>query len=482
MTPPTPTLADAIALHQSGRLAEAAVAYARLLADAPHHADAHHLLGVVRSQKGDASGAEASIRQALHLKAAPEYLSSLGNVLKQQGRLDEAVAAFRQALGANPRFAQAHYNLANTLKALDRLEESVSAYLEAIRLSPGYADAHANLGNAFQALGRFQDALVRYREAQRLHPNHANAQFSEALVLLLTGAFEAGWPKYRWRWHQAGAERPPHRQPLWDGRPLAGRTILLHCEQGFGDSLQMARYTRSVKRSGGAVLLECQPALHRLFIGLDGVDHVHVRGENPSDLDADVQAPLLDLPGLLWQDAGFAADAIPYLSVPPDRLDAWRARLAPLGPAPRIGLVWRGNPSHTNDRNRSLPPALLRRLVEAFPTPTFVNLQLGLCPDERALFDALPNFRDPTAAIADFADTAALISLLDLVITVDTAVAHLAGALGRPAWVLLPYVPDWRWLLDRTDSPWYPSLRLFRQPQRGAWPAVLDAVAAALAG
>jgi len=481
---PARTLNAAIAAHKAGRLAEAETGYAALIDRDSGHADAHHLLGVVRAQSGVPAAAEHAIRRALRLKTTPDYLSSLGNVLKQQGRFDEAVAAFRQAIALRPDFAQAHYNLANTLKEQDRLDEAVTAFQQAIRTQPRYADAYANLGNTFQALGRLDDALAAYRQTQALVPDHAGAHFGEALVLLLTGNYPLGWEKYRWRWRQPLAEQTRHRQPAWDGAPLADQTILLSCEQGYGDSVQFIRYAEAVKSLGGTVLLDCQPPLAPLFSSLGSIDQILERGQHRMDIRADVQAPLLDLPGLLWQRVGFAPETSPYLHADPSRVACWRDWLA-TDPtwstlAPKIGLAWRGSPAHSNDRNRSLNPSLLQPLVAAFPNTCFVSLQKAPHIGDRDVFALLSNMVDKTERLNDFADTAALVSQLDLVITVDTAVAHLAGALGRPTWILLPLVPDWRWLLDRSNSPWYPSVRLFRQNRRGDWTTALQAVTSAL--
>ena len=333
--------------------------------------------------------------------------------------------------------------------------------------------------------GNLDEALASYREALRLKPDYADAHFNRSLPLLVQGRFEEGWAEYEWRWRSEvflvqGHARPALAKREWDGSPLQGRTILLHVEQGLGDTIQFARYASLLKQQGaGQVLLACPPELQRLMRRCRDIDQIVTETPFP---DFDVGVFLLSLPHLLGTTSieRIPAD-IPYIDCDPEWVESWEARLASLEgqrPALRVGIAWQGNPGHKTDRWRSVALEQFAPLAE-LPGVRLVSLQKGL---GREQLDKLPGLAiDLGAELTDLADTAAVVSCLDLVITVDTALAHLAGAMGKPVWVILPVVPDWRWLLQREDSPWYPSMRLFRQAARGQWNEVFGRIKTMLA-
>lgn len=514
-------LSEAVAAHRDGRLDAAAAGYRAILKAHPDHADALHLLGLVCHQRGDHAAAIAWIERGLCLAPAnAAYLNSLGLALLALGRLDEAEAAFRRAIARDGSLAEAHNNLGNVRARRDDPAGAAAAYSQAIAVRPGYAEAHANLAGALRRQGDLDGAEAAIRRALELRPNYAGAlstlgllshdrgdydgalaaydralalepelaaaRANRATLLLLLGRMDEGWSEYEWRWRVPGFTTPRRdfAAPAWNGEPLAGRTILVHAEQGLGSAIQFVRYVPMVAALAGHVILECQPPLLRLFASLDrraGDAPVSVIAKGRPLPDVDLQVPLMSLPRHFPTTVNNIPNAVPYLAADPDLRDVWRQRLDIL-PRPRIGVVWAGNRNHHNDANRSMPAAALAPLL-TMPNVSFIDLQIGadaaaqraeLAPDAAAALIA------PAGAIADFADTAAIVAELDLVVSVDTAVAHLAGALARPVWLMLPLVPEWRWLRDRTDSPWYPTMRLWRQENPGDWAGVVAAVGQAL--
>ncbi|HVY57720.1 MAG TPA: tetratricopeptide repeat protein [Xanthobacteraceae bacterium] len=441
---PVPSAEDlrrAVTLHRNGELERAAQIYAQVLAGDPANPDAAHLLGVVRLQ---------------------------------QGRPAEALGLIAVALRAKPRSPGILSNQGLVLEALGRPEEAIASYDLAIAHKPQDAEILENRGNALFRLGRFDDALAGYARALEHAPESADVRWNIGLIRLLRGELREGWEGYEWRWRRASF---PDRDRTfaaarWNGEPLAGATILLHTEQGLGDTIQFVRYAPLMARQGARVVLEVQAPLRGLLADVPGVAQVLVRGETLPAVD--VHCPLLSLPRVLATELHGIPASVPYLSAPPARIAQWRARL-PETSRPRVGLVWTGNPWHADDRNRSLAFAQLAPLLSVAGIE-FISLQKDVREPDRAVLASAANVRDLGHALADFADTAAVIASLDLVVCVDTAVAHLAGAMAKPVWILLPFVPDWRWLLDREDSPWYPTARLFRQPGIGDWDSVIARV------
>jgi tetratricopeptide (TPR) repeat protein len=463
-----------VALAVQGRWDEAVVYYRRALALKPAFPDAWSNLGRALAALGRAEEAAASFQNALNLRPDDaEALASLGNALREQGKLDEAEARYQDALRLRPDYAEVRNNLGSVFQEQGKLGEAEASYREALRLRPAFVEALTNLGNALREQGRPGEAAASYEEATRLRPDDAEARVNLGMTRLLMGDFERGWPEYEWRRRARGLPEHPSGRPRWDGTPLEGKAILLRAEQGLGDTIQFVRYAPMVRERGGVVLLECQPPLRALLADAPGVDRVVAPG-GPGPEFA-VEAPLPSLPGILGTTGETIPARVPYLGADAGRVGRWRRELEdPAGF--RVGIVWRGNPKHPRDRQRSIPLVLFEPLA-GLPGVRLVSLQKG--PGAEQL-DA-PGWRrsilDLGGRLEDFADTAAVLANLDLLIACDTAVAHLAGALGLPAWVALPSDPDWRWLLGRDDSPWYPSLRLFRQDRPGDWGGVFGRIA-----
>ncbi|MGQ9365554.1 tetratricopeptide repeat protein [Azospirillum sp. ST 5-10] len=516
-------MATAIRLHQAGRIDEAEALYRRQIEAAPRRPEtgpAYVNLGAILQARGRHEEAEALLRRAQRMAPNdPNVLNNLGMVMQARGRRDEAIAFFRRALGNDPAHADARGNLggalvdagrageaiafleplavqpgagahvlvnyANALREADRFAEAEAWYRRALDRAPEDPDVLANLGVCLLDQRRAADAVACLERAVARDPRHVQAQWHLSLALLALGDFERGWPKYEWRWLLASM-RPSLRrfaQPAWRGEPLEGRRILLHGEQGLGDCLQFVRYAPLVAEAGGRVILDVPAPLVRLFSGLPGVEAVVATGTPPPE--ADLHAPLLSLPQALGTRLATVPARVPYLRADPALAEAWRARLA-AAPGLRVGLVWAGNPrtelpsAHAIDRRRSMTLAQLAPLA-GIPGVRFYSLQKdGEAAKQAKAPPAGMDLVDPMGGVADFADTAALVANLDLVIGVDTSVIHLAGALGRPVWVLSRFGGCWRWLLDREDSPWYPTLRLFHQRAPGDWAEVVDRVAAAL--
>ncbi len=463
-------------LAQQGRTAQAVACYRQAAQLAPSDPDIRYNLAASLAQEGRAGEAIASYREAVRLRPAHvEAWNNLGNLLQRTGRLGDAIGCYRTALRHRPGNAGTTYNLGLCLQKLDRLKEAEQAYRAAIRAKRDLADAHNNLGNVLRDQGLPQEAIDAYREALRVNPAHADASVNLGIVHLLLGDFDQGWEEYSRR---SAGEPARFGAPSWDGAPLGGRRILLYAEQGLGDTVQFIRYAPLVRDRGGLVSAEVQPALVRLLSSMRGLEGGLLAAG--STLPAfDCQASLLSLPRILRTRCETIPRDVPYVAADPALVAEWAARLAAPPGHRKIGVVWAGNPDHRNDRNRSLPCMRLAELG-ALDGAVFFNLQLGARASEAdALpgpFRLLPLGREPR----DFADTAAVLANLDLVISVDTSVAHVAGALGRPVWLLLPFAPAWRWMLDRDDSPWYPTMRLFRQPRPKDWAAVIAQVRAAL--
>jgi tetratricopeptide (TPR) repeat protein len=465
------------AFRKQGRLAEAVASYQQALRIKPDIAQTHCNLGVALFEQGKVIEAVACQQQAVRLK--PNYAeahSNLGMVLAAQGKLTEAVAYYQEALRIKPDLAEAHCNLGVALLQQGKLTTAVACFEHALRLKQDYAQAHSNLGVALAEQGRLKEAVACYQQALLLEPDYAEAHVNLAYFWFLLGNFEEGWPEFEWRWKRRDFSPSPFHQPLWDGSRLQGQTILLFAEQGLGDTLHFIRYASLVQQNGATVIVRCQAPLLRLLATCAGIDRLAPEGTALPPFD--VQAPLLSLPRIFRSNLATIPANIPYLSADPELRAHWQQQLSGVGEF-KVGITWQGNPEHLLDRRRSVPLLAFEPLADV-PGVRLVSLQKG--PGREQLPDVADHLGvlDLADRLEDFADTAAVMSNLDLVITVDTAVAHLAGALGIPVWVALPVVPDWRWLLDREDSPWYPSMRLFRQRVRGDWEGVFERLAEAL--
>lgn len=553
MTDPAALLSEGLRHHNAGRLTEAAAAYAALLTTVPDHADALHLLGLVRFQQGDLGEALDRVRAAVardpgstlynanlgriaaaagqweeaarayrtvlakapddaachsDLAAAlialqdfagaadhaakavradpalaPAHLNlgeahfGLGRSAHDDGRREDAEKHYRAAVAARPDFVEATANLGNVVRELGRLEEAVALYDKALALAPDVAALHANRAVALHEMGDLEGAIIAYDKAVALDPEDADTRRNRALAWLLTGRVADGFAEYEWRW-KARSFAPLLRDlpmPRWQGETANGRRLFVHAEQGLGDTIQFARYVLLLAAAGWRVVLEVQPRLRDLFEGFAGAETVIATGDAISPCD--VHVPMLSLPYVLKTDAGTIPAKVPYLAADPARVAGWRERLdRDAGGLLKVGLAWAGDPRHRNDRHRSIPAAMLKPLL-AVPNARFFSLQFG--PGSEAVAD-LPGIVDLAPEVGPFAELAAAVSALDLIVSIDTGVVHLAGALGRPVWVLLNAVPDWRWGLAGKTTPWYPTMRLFRQKARGDWVGVVVKVAAAL--
>jgi tetratricopeptide (TPR) repeat protein len=509
-----------------GKMDEAIVSYRRALELNPALAAVHINLGLAFKALGRPDEAVACLRRALELKPdSAEAYCNLGSACRDQGRLDDAIAAYRRALELKPsmaephsnlcnalmrpafaeahnnlgvalnalgqpaqaeachrralelkpNFAEALSNLGNTLNEQGKLDEAAACYRRALALRPALADAHSNLGLALHSLGKPAEAMGCYRQALALKLGFAAARYNLGLSLLQLGQYEEGWREYEYR--PEGAHAPQRfSQPLWTGERAEGRTILICNEQGYGDTIQFARYVSLVKARSGAhrVVLETQPPLARLFAQNGGFEAEIAPGRNLEEITLppfDFHVSLLSLPLALQQFEPLQKES--YLHANPELRHTWHQKLA-VRSGIRVGLVWAGSPLHRQNRRRSMRAEQFQPLLQ-IPGLELYSLQGG---PESAQGQALAEagLIDLTAGIADFADTAAILAELDLIITVDTAIAHLAGALGRPVWLLLPFPAEWRWGMAGEATPWYPSMRLFRQPAPGDWETVVQRV------
>ena len=493
---------------QRGDLGRAEKLCAGILEHRPEDFDALHLLGVLNFRRHrlvealrfltqalriNSGSAEAMSNLGLALHATerfeeaiawyrtalgiapdhPEILYNLGNACLEQGRIDEALANFDAVLAKNPGHAGALVNKGNALLRFNQPVKAIASYDNALAVLPAHPQILTNRGHALRRLDRPGDALADFEAALAAGPEFAEAHFEAAMTRLSLGDFDAGWKSYEWRW-RTGAFARQRRQfqaPLWLGDvPVSGKTILLHAEQGMGDTIQFIRYAPLLAGRGAKVVCEVQPELLPLLAELKDVTII-ARGDPLPAFD--LHCPLLSLPLAFATKPETIPATVPYLAVPAERAAEWRDRLPPSGP--RAGFVWSGQLSHKNDINRSIPLARLAALF-ADPPVQCLSLQSDLRDADGEVLRGLPNLVDLGSAFRDFADTAAAISLLDVVISVDTAVAHLAGALGKPVVILLPHAADFRWLRGREDSPCFPTVKLFRQPAFGDWDSVIGRV------
>ena len=408
----------------------------------------------------------------------PGARANRGNALAALGRFEEALAQYDAVLAVLPTHAETYLNRGSALMGLSRAAEAITAFDRALAARPDYVKAHVGRGAARQALNQQHEALADFERAIALDKSNADAHHNAALACLTLGDYRRGFEQYEWRWQRSGmpARRRNFGRPLWLGEyPLARKRILVAAEQGLGDCIQFARYVPMLADAGATVVLEAPPPLLSLLARLDGVAEVIARGDALPAFD--VYCPAGSLPRALRTEVSTIPAAIPYLQANEERIAAWRDRIERL-PRPRIAVVWSGSADHANDRNRSMQ---LRQMAPLLALAAgFVSVQRDLRPADAEELARQPSLTHVGDALADFDDTAAVLALVDLVITVDTSVAHLAGALGRPTFVLVPFCPDWRWMLARADSPWYPTARLFRQPAVGDWESAIARVAEAV--
>ncbi len=470
----------AVVLSELKQFGAALASCDRALALRPDFAEAHSNRGNALHALERFEEALASYDRALALR--PDFADARvnrGGALHALKRLDDALADYDRALALMPNRAETHYNRGNTLHTLKRFDDALASYDRALALRPDYVEALANRGVTLHDLRRFDQALSCYERVRAIRPDFADAHYNEALCRLLLGDLVRGFDKHEWRWeteqHRSAKRNFP--QPLWTGSDdLAGKTVLLHAEQGFGDTIQFCRYAPQVAARAARVVFEVQEPLRALMATLPGMAQIVSRGETLPEFD--MHCPLLSLPRAFATRLETVPNATPYLHASTEAVAHWKRRLG-VRDRPRIGLAWSGLPTHKNDHNRSIDLAVFLHIFAGL-NATFVRVQRDVrAADEVALRGCsdIIHFGDE---LKDFSDTAALIANLDLVVAVDTSVAHLVGALAKPVWVLLPFNPDWRWLLDRDDNPWYPTARLFRQDESRRWETVIARASAAL--
>ncbi|MDP7667872.1 MAG: tetratricopeptide repeat-containing glycosyltransferase family protein [Rhodospirillales bacterium] len=432
-------------------------------------------LGSKHHRRGDLKAALHAYANAVrHDRRHANAYNNMGVALRSMGKLEAAVACYDRALALNRAGAGTHSNLGNALRGLGRYALAAIHLGEAVKLAPRSAETFYNLGLVLRDLGQLDDALRCFEKSLATRRDHPDCVWDQALTFLMMGDFERGFPAYEARWNLARARKRPIRHPLWDGSDLDGRTIVLHNEQGFGDMIQFVRFVPLVAERGGTVVLEVQPELSHLFEGVRGASRVVLDGAVEDE--ADVAAPLMSVPGILGTTLETIPAEVPYLAAPDVAGDRIRVHF---GAGCNVGICWAGKITHADDRNRSCSLAHFVDLM-GLADVAFHSLQVdaGRRAIEAQGCEALVT--DLGGRLHDFADTAAVISQLDLVITVDTAVAHLAGAMGRPVWVLIPFAADWRWMRDREDNPWYPTMRVFRQLRPGDWAELMARVKEAL--
>lgn len=483
-----------------------------VLAIAPDHNEALEGLGFIAARQGDhARAAEYLVRASARMSTV-EDLSFAASICQLAQRHDDAIALFERGLvqfpghiaslhgvamslvqlgeherarqvlerlcKLQPKSAEAQYNLGRLLGTMGRPKDEMDAYLRAIAINPRFVPAYVNLGVALRDMRRFDEALIQFKKALSLDPNDASARTNRAQTNLLLGEFEHGWREYEWRWRDGAQSHGFSPGTQWTGtQPLSDKTIFVHHEQGLGDTLQFLRFVDRLSAAGARVVLRVQDTLLPLLKDYPGAAEVIGTAEAVPSFDYHI--PLLSLPCALKARAADLAAPGPYVRTDSRVVSQWDDLLASPSGRPRIGIVWSGSRIHLNDRERSMSLEQLMPVLDA--NADFFALQPDVRESDRALLAQLDQrgvLRDVSARLTTFAETAALIARLDLVISVDTAVAHLAGALGKPVWIALPFMPDWRWQLDRSDSPWYSQARLFRQPTQGNWTAVIDALRA----
>lgn len=497
-----------------GKPEQALLAYQAAVRIKPDFAPGYNNLGMVSAEQGVATRAACYYEKAI--AADPGFFqafNNLGELHRKQGHPDKAMALFERALAITPGQGVVHYNIGVLhleahcfenavacfqkalscryrdkklfnnigvcLGKLNRYDAAATYLANALEMDPEYADAHSNLGEIFLSQCDIQGALDRFEQAIQLDPDHATARLNRAVALLTQGNFQEGWPGYKWRWEKQKIAPPDFGLPCWDGKDTKGGHILVMDEQGFGDVIQFARYLPMVQKTGGPVIFKAPRALAKLFSQCRCIEEIWVpqAGETSPPDKAVCQVPLMDLPALFNTARDNIPANVPYLGADKALVPGWEKRLV-ASPGLKVGVVWAGSPGHENDLNRSCRLELFLNL-STLPDTVFYSLQKEIGPGDASALEK-NGIADLGTRLRDFADTAAALSVMDLVISVDTATAHLSGAMGKQTWTLLPFSPDWRWMLERRDSPWYPTMTLFRQPRPGDWDTVFAEIASAL--
>jgi tetratricopeptide (TPR) repeat protein len=464
-----------IVLFELGKFDDAIAAYQKALTLKPDRVEAHYNMGIAFQAQNKLQEAIDCYQKAVRFQPDfPRAYNNMGNAFQDQGNAKEAIACFQKALQLKPDYEEAHYNLGKSCHDQNRYQDAILCYQKALQIAPEFYMAYNNLAKTYQDMRQVEHAAHLYRKALELKPDYAEAHFNFATLHLSTGNFKAGWKGYEWRFKCRDWKRTyPYRYhtPRWNGERFAGRKLYVHCEQGFGDSIQFIRYLPLVKGRGGTLIFETMRPLHELLKDFPGIDQlVEPSTDGQPAAACDLCAPLLSLPAIFNTTLKTIPAEIPYLFADATKTSEWQNRLTAKGF--KVGLVWAGKSSHDNDQARSCKLENFAPLAN-IPEVQLYGLQKGNAAGQAAKLAEEMNLINLGEQFENFAETAGVIANLDLVISVDTAVAHLAGAMDKPVWVLLPFVPDWRWFFDRNDSPWYPTMRLFRQEKRGDWVAVM---------
>jgi tetratricopeptide (TPR) repeat protein len=472
-------MSDGVELANRGQLRQAAEAFMAAIKLHPEYPEAFNNLGTVFLYANDLDAAKTSFSRAIALRPDfPEAHNNIGIISNRLGYRHEAEVSFRKAIELNPNNAEPYNNLGLLFHDANRQDEAAECFRQAIYLNPLYVDPLYNLATVLVGANRLDEAIHHLQQAINLRPAYAEANFALGMVYLLLEEYDQGWQKYEARCLLPGNIQPD--TPCWQGQNLTGKTILLYHEQGIGDTLQFFRYVPQVAKMAAKTIVWVQKPLERLLSNCS--DNIQIKSGDRiplGELSLDFACPLLSLPGIFKTTTASIPQQIPYIFSDPALVEKWGHRLADASNAHpfRIGVVWAGNAKHKNDLNRSIPLETFSQLF-SLKNITWVNLQVG------RQIDSFPGAADTIVDFShqfiDFADTAATIQHLDLIITVDTALAHLAGSMGKPTWLLIPFAPDWRWQMNREDSPWYPTIRIFRQTTLRDWPEVLARVADAL--
>lgn len=469
------TLKLASHYQQEGNLQQAVDIYLELLEIQPNNFYALKNLGAICFELRNYDLAIACLKQALTLNSNDAgVFYNLGIALKEHRVFDEAIFCHKKAIQLNPNFADAYNNLGTALQEKGEIDVAINCYKKAIQLEPNYADAYCNLGVALNEKGKFHEAMDCFQKAVNLNNSDAENHWNFSLSLLLLGNFTEGFKEYEWRFKTSVVSRKIHfNKTLWHGEDISGLDILILTEQGLGDAIQFMRYASLIAKRGANVIVECQTELKSLIKNIEGIQEVVVRGQTLPSFN--VYCFLLSLPLIFQTTINTIPATIPYINLEYGKVEKWRDKLKLDKSKLKIGLVWAGNPTYKGDAFRSCQLKTFSSLAR-FRDITFYSLQKGDNSQQAKNPPEGMNFIDLTEEINDFSDTASFIENLDLIVSVDTAVAHLAGALGKSVWTLLPFAPDWRWMLNRDDSPWYPTMRLFRQPSPGDWESVIAKV------
>ena len=467
-------------LQENGQIDEAIEYLKKAVEFNPHLIDAHYNLANAFKKAKHLDEAIYHYRKTI--ESDPNFSDAyinLGNTLQENKQFDEAIACYHKLLQLNPSHPDAYNNLGITFQEKGQFDEAIASYKKSLQINPAHADVYNNLGFALYEKGQIPEAITHYQKALQLDPSYATAHWNLSLALLLSGDFKEGWREYEWRWgtRYLSSFRRDFPQPIWNGSDISGQTMLLHAEQGFGDAIQFIRYAPLVAQRGVKLIVECRQPLVSLIQQVEGIKEVIRHGESLPEFD--VHCPLLSLPMLFDTTLETIPAKIPYINADSLLVTNWQKRIRNDNSKYKIGLAWAGNPEYKQNRYRNCPLQLFAPLAE-LDNVTFYSLQKGEESKETKNPPNSMRILDYSEELHNFMDTAALIANMDLVICVDTAVAHLTGALGKPVWVLIPFTPDWRWLLSREDNPWYPTARLFRQSSIGDWKTVIEKISQAL--